>query len=214
MSAKTIPKTVFSGTAISAILSAQYERVDGVGLGDRVPDRRDAVFERVAGRSSRPGRAAAPRGRPARRSAARTYRSWRGPQSLEATAMRKQDRERHRRAAASRAPPHRRGCRSRSACTDVHRGDLGLERDVADDQHDRPELADGAGERQRRPGEDGGQDRRQDDLAGTWCSRLAPSECGRLLDLADPVSSSTGWTLRMTNGSVSNSSATTTAGRV
>ena len=43
---------------------------------------------------------------------------------------------------------------------DPRRGDLGLEREVARDQHDRPVLAHRPGEGEARAGEDRGQDAR------------------------------------------------------
>ena len=48
---------------------------------------------------------------------------------------------------------------------DPRRGDFGLERQVARDEHDGPELADGAGEGEADAGEDGRQDAREDDAA-------------------------------------------------
>src|SRR4051794_22731185 len=46
---------------------------------------------------------------------------------------------------------------------DVDRGDLGVERHVAGDEHDRPELADCTSEPERDAGEQRREDRRQDD---------------------------------------------------
>ena len=92
-------------------------------------------------------------------------------------------------------------------------GDLGLERQVARDQHDRADLADRARERERDAGEDPGEDVRQHDPAEHGAARP------RRASAPPPPSpwsssSSTGCTVRTTNGSVTNSSASKIAVRV
>ena len=62
---------------------------------------------------------------------------------------------------------------------DEGRGDLGLEREVARDEHDGAELADGAGEGEAGAGEDRRQDAREDDAAQYLARRGA--EGGRSL---------------------------------
>ena len=66
---------------------------------------------------------------------------------------------------------------------DAHRGDLGLEREVARQQHERAVLADPSGERERRAGGDGRDQARQHDPA-EGRERRRPERAGRLLDLA------------------------------
>ena len=93
---------------------------------------------------------------------------------------------------------------------DQHRRDLRLERHVARDEDDRAVLARGRG---RRPG------RSRSAAAGTSagritrrnvCQRLAPSDGGRLLRLGVEASS-TGCTVRTTNGKPVNTSTSTIA---
>ena len=68
---------------------------------------------------------------------------------------------------------------------DVDRADLGLERQVAGDQHERAELADGAREAERDPGDDRRRQRRQHDppqhrhRAGARARRRLPPSSGR-----------------------------------
>ena len=89
---------------------------------------------------------------------------------------------------------------------DEDRRDLGLVRQVAGDDHERAELADGLGERERRrrTGSPGGCSGRRS--GGTSSASDAPSERAAS-SISWSSSSSTGCTVRTTNGSVTNSSA-------
>ena len=82
---------------------------------------------------------------------------------------------------------------------------------VAGDDHERAELADRLRERERDAGEDPGQDVREDDAAERR-QLDAPSDFAAC-SISRSSSSSTGCTVRTTNGSVTNSSASTIARR-
>ncbi len=108
------------------------------------------------------------------------------------------------------------GCRSGRVAAldtpvDVDRRDLGLERDVPGDDHERPELADGLREREGDAGEDprAGCSGGRSPEGRRGCE--APSECA-----ASSTSGSSSWrtgcTVRTTKGSVTNMSARTIAG--
>ena len=81
------------------------------------------------------------------------------------------------------------------------------------DEDERADLADRAGERERDAREDPGQDVRQDDARGRPVVSLAPSERAAS-SISTSSSSSTGCTVRTTNGSVTKSSARKIAVRV
>ena len=91
---------------------------------------------------------------------------------------------------------------------DEERGDLRLHRHVAGDEDDRAVLAERAREREREAGEQRRQHRRQDRRAERCAA--ARAEARRRLLLLGSRSSSTGCTVRTTNGRPMNVSAIVT----
>ena len=138
-----MPKTVFSGTAIATITQRQPERVLGLGRGDAPPRRRRARARTCGRRPSPTGQheQRAPGSRARRRAAPYATLSAHGapPASRPArspAAARTRARAARRETAAAPA------ALSVSICPKMKTGrDLGLEREVAGDQHDRAELA-------------------------------------------------------------------------
>ena len=152
-SARPTPKTVFSGTAIAAMLTVSQNACMRRGRRHGAPDGAEPVLEgavedhrrrapaagaQVAERAARAGRSAS--GALALMSAPPTRLSARMASSTSSEST--SSTTRHGRRAG--------GVVALDLAEDEDRRDLGLERDVARDQHDRAELADGAGEGERR----------------------------------------------------------------
>ena len=221
-----MPKTVLIATASRAISAVSREGVHGVRRADRVPERAGAVGDRppktspAAPRRGCRRRATAtaqqpPRG-PAATAARRRPASTAGGGSVLATAGRPAlqhvqpaDDERARPPAArSRSRPRRPGCRPRSGCTEDRRGDLGPRELAAEISTTEPYSPIARANASAVPaaiaGRIVGSTIRRKTVSGPAPSERAASSTSRSIAI------STGWTVRTTNGSVTNSSATTT----
>src|SRR5258707_6119581 len=160
-SAQTTPKIAFSGTAITAMISVSLNACTVLGslsVFQSVPaplsNARTQTI--VSGPSRTASRYPSARNR-------RTYLRTLVPRCEEAQAA---DREQQRE--GDEEHHHGDGGRARLVAAldvqeDEHGGDLGLERRVARDQHERADLTDRARERDRDAGQDAGEDVRQHD---------------------------------------------------
>ena len=204
---------VFSGTAIAVMISVSLNACTVFGSRERRPRACRSPFSNVAPEDHRrAGRAARSAGSRARRSGGRTYaRSCLVAPAPEAADASSSANEISSSTTATAAAPA--AVAALDAVEDEHRGDLGLVREVARDDHDRADLADRARERERR--------RRRGSRGGCSAARSggrrvnspAPSERAAS-SISRSSSSSTGCTVRTTNGSVTKSSARKIAVRV
>src|SRR5688572_6528082 len=157
--AATSPKNVFAITAMTPTCRVTLNACSALGCireshTGPTPSANVRQKTRPSGRMSRNARysSAAPR---------KAYLATTQPPALDDVKRDDDDQGQHEQHGGFRRGAHR--VVRLDLAEDVHGGDLGLERDVARDQHGRSELADGPGKSQPRAGQDGGQQVGQDD---------------------------------------------------
>ena len=212
------------GTAIAAISSVSWNACTAAGeviasqngaeaglerAAEDHPDRRDEQQRR----GSRARRSAARSATRCRRRALRAHACGRASRPSGGCRRSRAGRRTRRRAGRTETAAAPLDVVALDLAEDVDGRDLGVEREVARDQHDRAELADRARERER----DAGEDRRQRGSGRRCAGRSAVGRAPRQAaasSISRSSSSSTGCTVRTTNGSVTKSSASTIAARV
>ena len=163
----------------------QLEGVDRLGRRERVPGGAEAVLERAVEDDRRAARAGSRRGSRARRSAGATVAYARSclvaKRRIAPTTSRIANEITSRTTATAAAPA---GLPLSICAEDEDRRDLGLVRQVAGDDHERADLADRPGERERDAGEDPREDVREDRCGGRSSSSRGAERARRLLHLA------------------------------
>ena len=211
------PKIVFAGTAMATITSVSQNACCASGVVTASQAGAEPVLERPVEDEPHRKHEQQPRGSRARSSAVPARDALPLFMARPSRATRRRDPEQHARSEIT-SSTHRDGRRGRRAVAldlaeDEHRRDLGLERQVARDQHDASRTRRSRG-RSRAPtpariaGRRFGRMIRRKTVTGPAPSEAAASSISR------SSSSSTGCTERTTNGSVTNSSASRTPARV